>query len=160
MRDQGKPDLSVDENMKTVDAVEKYRASVEPFLLAALDFQQYAVSYAQIAIRSSYLLNGGALLALPAYAGISKSSIGLTSLMWSAGAFVVGLLLVLLCTIVCHLNFLNGNMAYAAAGWLKYNRFFSRPLDAKTEKRLRKRNGNRIWMKTSSGEDGSPGLLD
>ncbi|MFQ5853518.1 MAG: hypothetical protein ACE5JU_23415 [Candidatus Binatia bacterium] len=74
--------------------LEHYKAELEPQYRYSVESDRASVGFAQSGIRSMYILNGGALIALPAFHTLLKDSPTYTSesLMWSAGAFVIGLL--------------------------------------------------------------------
>ena len=63
----------------------------------------YGISYAQLALKWAFTLNGGALVAIPA---IVQAFEGAEGAIWSAIALVVGLALAAGCSLMAYLNFL------------------------------------------------------
>ena len=89
--------------------VEAWRTDIEPLRDRRADHLKYAVSYGQLALRSIILLNGGGLLAAPAFAQMFGS-------IWSQGfwpptiamvAFTLGLICAVGATIFSFLGFLK-----------------------------------------------------
>lgn len=75
--------------------LEHYKAELEPQYRYSVESDRASVGFAQSGIRSMYILNGGALVALPAFHALLKESPTYTSepLLWAALAFVIGLAL-------------------------------------------------------------------
>lgn len=84
-----------------------YRMYVEPLRNKSIEYQKFAVEYAQIAVRSSYVINGGGLITIPAYANFLGNEADKSSIILAAVAFILSLIFIIICTISCHANFFN-----------------------------------------------------
>ena len=75
--------------------VEAWRINVEPLETRLSDFLNHTVGYAQLGLRSAFLLNGGGLIAAPTFAELLGSiwSRGQLPALTMFGAFVAGLIL-------------------------------------------------------------------
>jgi hypothetical protein len=75
---------------------------VAPIIAAAMETDKAAITLGQSVLRTSTILNGGALVAIPAVVtlfGIDAKAV-IESLMWAGGLFIVGLLASWLSTIL------------------------------------------------------------
>ncbi|WP_120495486.1 hypothetical protein [Kiloniella sp. EL199] len=73
----------------------------------------HAISYAQIAVKWAFILNGGALVALPTVtAKLTTLEAAKCSAMW----FVLGLICIALCCVVTYWNFLKMSAVYRNEG--------------------------------------------
>jgi hypothetical protein len=79
---------------------------INPLTEEAIESVKIAVSYAQIGLKWGFLLNGGALVALPAIIG-GLPEITTCSVKAAAVLYIVGLALCGVCTITAYLNFLT-----------------------------------------------------
>jgi hypothetical protein len=66
----------------------------------AFEFDKLAVGYSQKGFETLTYLNGGALVALPAALAFFKADIPRASIIWTGGAFIVGLTLVVVAQIM------------------------------------------------------------
>ncbi len=82
---------------------ERWRLHVEPFEADRKAWIRYAVEYAQMAIRTGFLLNGGALIAVPAFAKFLGDGLWVRGSVWPKlmiVLFVIGMVLFTLATIL------------------------------------------------------------
>ncbi|MAL73359.1 MAG: hypothetical protein CMM62_00085 [Rhodospirillaceae bacterium] len=107
---------------------------VDPLTQQAFQYVELGAAYAQIGLKWSYLLNGGALIALPAYlSSVSKDNAFLQvsplSIKIAAIGYVVGLVLSGLCSLLAYLNygaFKNECLATASLrAWEMNNTFYN-----------------------------------
>lgn len=91
-----KLDAAAHQDQRTRTYLERWRTDVGPLHESEESAWGRAYGYAQTAIRSLYLLNGGALVAFPAFAQLAGTPISehLTLFLLSGGSFVSGLVLV------------------------------------------------------------------
>lgn len=94
---------------KQVDRyVRDLHAYVYPLYAQSGDMLRHAVSYAQIGLKWAFLLNGGALVALPTLSHIFD----ITSSILAVFLFITGLALSGLCSLAAYLNFINVSALY------------------------------------------------
>jgi len=74
----------------------------DPLIQHSVNYMEHAVSYAQICVKWAFLLNGGALVALPALGSFVSS----TDARSTAIYYVVGLILIALCSFLAYINFM------------------------------------------------------
>jgi hypothetical protein len=88
----------------------------------AFEFDKLAVAYSQKGFETLTYLNGGALVALPAALAFFKTDIPRASIIWTGGAFIIGLLLVVLAQMMAFFTMAKR----AEAETLRYNEQFDR----------------------------------
>jgi hypothetical protein len=93
--------------------LDEWRLSVQTPLDAGLNVRQHAVSYAQIGLKSAFLINGGALVALPPLMQWlpAPERVMIPS---CALYFVFGLSFAGLCSLITYINFLIIGAQYDA----------------------------------------------
>lgn len=77
--------------MSHEDFWREWEANIRPSREAKVAASEGAVEFAKIGIKSSLVLNGGALIALPAFVEVNHA-VGVQFLAFSAGAFAAGLI--------------------------------------------------------------------
>ena len=85
--------------------LEEWRLNVDPPRIERLESLKFATQYAQIALRGAFLVNSGALVALPPLMGwlhVAGGRSGASAALW----FVVGLFLAAASAIAAYANFL------------------------------------------------------
>lgn len=71
----------------------------EPYKARAFEYEKLAVEYTHKGFQSLTYLNGGALVAIPTAMAFFKADVGRTEILWTALAFIVGLLCVVVAQI-------------------------------------------------------------
>ena len=91
-----------DERTRTF--LERWRTDVGPLHEAAERSRDMTFGFAQMAIRSMFLLNGGALVAVPAFAELVGAAFqeNLTAFLLSGLGFVTGLILIAITTVLAY----------------------------------------------------------
>lgn len=119
---------------------------VEPHNVSARQMVEHSVSYGSTALQASYLLNGGALAALPALL-TSLTSAGAAQIAIAAIPFVVGIASTGVASLAAYLNF----QWQAAVYWDDYDsagrqlrRFYNRAAISLTDGKRRKRFTNLV----------------
>ncbi|MCH9053838.1 MAG: hypothetical protein IIA72_22755 [Proteobacteria bacterium] len=83
----------------------RLESSIKPRQEAAERSRTFTFEFARMALRNMFLLNGGALIALPAFAemldGIKPETAD--AFMWSIGSFVIGLVLIAAATLFAYI---------------------------------------------------------
>ena len=92
------------QNERTRTFLERWRTDVVPLHEAAERSRDMAFGFAQTAIRSMFLLNGGALVAVPAFAELVGTAFqeNLTVFLLSGLGFVTGLILIAITTVLAY----------------------------------------------------------
>lgn len=92
------------QNERTRTFLERWRTDVVPLHEAAERSRDMAFGFAQTAIRSMFLLNGGALVAVPAFAELVGTAFqeNMTALLLSGSGFVAGLILIAITTLLAY----------------------------------------------------------
>ena len=91
---------------KTRTFLERWRVDVQPVHEHRLMSREHAYGYAKVAIQTTFFLNGGALIAFPAFAQLvgtslyTNRSLALASIL----AFVIGLVLIAVTTLLAYLS--------------------------------------------------------
>ena len=85
--------------------LERWRTDVEPLYHAGERSRDMAFQFAQTAIRSMFLLNGGALIAFPAFAELVGTEFhqNIWEFLLSTGGFVLGLVLIVATTLLAYM---------------------------------------------------------
>ncbi len=83
----------------------RLETSIKPREEAAERSRTFTFEFARMALRSMFLLNGGALIALPAFAGMLGGIKPETAdtFIWSIGSFVIGLVLIAVATLFAYI---------------------------------------------------------
>ena len=68
----------------------------EPFRSRSFEYEKLAVEYSHRGLQLLTYLNGGALVAIPPALAFFKADVGKVDVLWTAGAFIVGLFFVVL----------------------------------------------------------------
>ena len=92
------------ENERTRTFLERWRTDVEPLHEGAERSREMAFGFAQTAIRSMFILNGGALVAVPAFAELVGTAFqeNPTAFLPSGLGFVTGLILIAITTVLAY----------------------------------------------------------
>lgn len=86
--------------------LEDLERKVNPLVNEANESVKIAVSYAQIGLKWGFLLNGGALVALPAIVG-TIPDISSCSIKAAAILYIIGLALCAICSLAAYKNFMT-----------------------------------------------------
>ena len=88
--------------------LDAWRTNVGPLEQRADALGRHAVAYGQLAIRNVFLLNGGAIIAVPSFAQLVKTPLNdsITLFLVSMGSFVLGLCLITASALFAYLNFI------------------------------------------------------
>ena len=94
------------DQMDQYDAfLRRLETSIKPRQVAAERTRTFAFEFARMALRNMFLLNGGALIALPAFAemlgGVKPETAD--AFTWSIGSFVIGLVLIAAATLFAYI---------------------------------------------------------
>lgn len=94
--------------------LEEYKTTVDHIEDRAIAAEGVSVDYAQLSIRSGIIINGGALLAIPAFRALfeNTSETSTDPLITAAIWFVAGLASNIACAIACHINFRYLSVVY------------------------------------------------
>lgn len=94
----------LDETTRTF--LERWRTDVQPLHEHRLMSREHAYGYAKVAIQTMFLLNGGALIAFPAFAQLVETAFKdhVTFALLSIGGFVLGLLLIAITALLAYLS--------------------------------------------------------
>ena len=94
----------LDETTRTF--LERWRTDVQPLHEHRLMSREHAYGYAKVAIQTMFLLNGGALIAFPAFAQLLGTAFKdhVTIALLSIGGFVFGLVLIVITTLLAYLS--------------------------------------------------------
>lgn len=86
--------------------LERWRVDVQPVHEHRLMSREHAYGYAKVAIQMTFFLNGGALIAFPAFAQLVGTSLSkhMDFALASIAAFVVGLFLIAITALLAHLS--------------------------------------------------------
>jgi hypothetical protein len=79
----------------------------EPYRSRAFEYEKLTVDFAQKVFQSLTYLNGGALVAIPTAMAFFKADVGRLDILWTAGAFIMGLLFVVLAQIAAFFTMSN-----------------------------------------------------
>lgn len=92
------------ENERFRSHLERWRTDVDPLYQAGEHSREMAFQFAQSAVKSMFLLNGGALIAFPAFAQLVGTvfSENIALFLLSAGSFVGGLTLIAIATVLAY----------------------------------------------------------
>jgi hypothetical protein len=97
--------------------IEDWKTTVGHHFELASKSTDRQIAYGSLALKSAYVLNGGGLLALPAFAQIFKVNDVVTASLFDAGAlFICGIVAAALSTLGSYLNFAHSRtreLAYA-----------------------------------------------
>ena len=83
--------------------LEEYRTNIEPVQRDITEANRATVDFALTGIKSLYLLNGGAIIAVPAFAGVSER-LSIDSLGTAIACFAVGLFTAALTNLLAYLS--------------------------------------------------------
>lgn len=94
----------LDERTRTF--LERWRTDVQPLHEHRLMSREHGYGYAKVAIQTMFLLNGGALIAFPAFAQLLGTAFKdhVTIALLSIGGFVFGLVLIAITTLLAYLS--------------------------------------------------------
>ncbi|UPJ41955.1 hypothetical protein IVB40_32545 [Bradyrhizobium sp. 40] len=73
---------------------EEVERRIKPLRDRSLEYEKLAISYSEKGFQTLTYLNGGALVAIPAALSFFKAEVPGASVMWTAAAFILGLLFV------------------------------------------------------------------
>lgn len=76
------------------DFFDEVERRTKSFRDKSLEYEKLAIGYSEKGFQTLTYLNGGALVAIPAALSFFKADVPGASVMWTAGAFIVGLLFV------------------------------------------------------------------
>lgn len=133
--------------------LEDWGTLVQPDVESADTMVGHSVNYGSTALQASYILNGGALAALPALL-TSLTDAGREAIAWSAVPFILGITATAMSSLSAYLNFMwhaevRRHDANRTAAMLK--RFYQRTNDKDPDASQRQVLGRRITFTLYSG---------